>query len=64
MDYNTTYCVEQCEIGVAAKKVFLNENESVFGAASAFWQFVDNCTKVCPYKADRLRSIGDAYENN
>lgn len=64
MSYDVTYCAEHCEIGIVAKKLFLNKNDSVFGAASAFWQFVDNCTNVCPYKAERAQSVGDKHENN
>ena len=45
-----TYCYEKCDIGVKAGKQFLEQNESIFDAASDFQCFVENCFQACPYK--------------
>lgn len=47
-----TYCNETCPIRKAAQAVFLEQNNSVFEAASAFTNFIANCLKVCPFKTN------------
>ena len=48
---DTKYCYENCEIGKAAKSVYLALNNSVFDAVAGFNAFTENCFSECPYKS-------------
>ena len=50
---NIEYCNNECQIGVAAKNLFLNLNNSAFDAVFDFQHFAENCFKVCPFKGVR-----------
>jgi hypothetical protein len=54
---NNEYCIECCKIGEAAKRVYLNLNESVFKAVLDFDNFTDNCYKLCPFKKEHNKNI-------
>lgn len=45
-----TYCYEQCDVGKAAGKKFLDLNNSAIDAAFDFQYFTDSCFETCPYK--------------
>ena len=47
-----SYCYEQCELGRAAVKRYLDTCESVFDAAVDFNNYYMLCVKTCPYKED------------
>jgi hypothetical protein len=44
------YCSKECPKGQKAAQEFLDNNDSVFAAASDFWTFTDECFKTCSYK--------------
>lgn len=45
------YCKNHCPIGKAARKVFLDLNDSVFAADAAIGDFIVHCfSRCCPFK--------------
>jgi hypothetical protein len=59
---NREYCCKNCQIGRAAKDLYLKLNESVFKAAFEFDSFVENCFKLCPLKAEHSENISTHKE--
>ena len=53
MKCDIKYCGEHCSIGKAAQETFLDQNNSAYDAVIAFWAFIENCVKTCPYKNNK-----------
>ena len=51
-----SYCNDKCKIGIAAKDLFLNSNNSAFDAATDFRMFTENCFKTCIFKLEHMIS--------
>jgi hypothetical protein len=57
-----TYCNDKCQIGKAAREVFLDINNSAYDAAIDFNFFTDNCYRTCPYKAEHCKEAKENLE--
>ena len=54
---SNNYCNNGCPIGKAARDVFIELNESIFGAVDNFNAFTDNCIKICPFKTIKNKEV-------
>lgn len=48
-EFDDTYCIKQCENGIAKSNEFLDNNNSAYDAAIDMWAFVEECKKTCPH---------------
>ena len=48
------YCYEKCKVGKEVGERLLNQNNSVFDAATDFNFFVEECFNTCKYKEQHV----------
>ena len=53
------YCNEQCPIGIQARNKILDQSNSAFDAVFDFRQFVEDCSKDCPYQVSKTDPISE-----
>lgn len=46
-NFDRSYCIDECPIGKAKDKEFLNKNNSAYDAAMDMYWFVKECMKTC-----------------
>lgn len=51
---NFDFCHKICSAGKKASEKILAESDSVSDAAIDFWYFIDECSKTCPYKDNKI----------